>query len=105
VEIRKRGHYVITFGDIRGILFGPDEKEVISESVVAWTLGDALFDRNLFRSWVVSDSNVRVARLEILDAVKGITFDPCHLEWLLAVCNTLFDICIRKLWPSAISIV
>ena len=97
VEGGKHGKNVIRLGEVGRVTLWTDEQEVVTEGIVAGRLCNALLNRDVLSCLIVRDAHVGVSRLEILDAVIRIALDPSYLEGLLAIRDSIFDVCIGEL--------
>jgi hypothetical protein len=100
MKIGKDGMNVVRFRDTSWVTLGPDQKEMITESIIAGCLGNALLDSDCLRSRAVGDANVCITCFEVLDAVESIALDPRYLEGVSATNNARFDIGIGELCTS-----
>lgn len=71
--------------DIGRVRQRSNEKEMVAEGIVYGFRGDTLFNSDFLRGWVVSNADINEARLEILDAIRGIARVPCDPERVCAV--------------------
>lgn len=97
VQVGEDGADVVALRDVGGVGLGTNQEEVVAEGIVDLLLGDALLDSDILSGEVVGNADVDGTLLQVLDAVSGITGDPCDSEGFAAVGNAVLDESIGQL--------
>jgi hypothetical protein len=66
--------------------------------VVGIRASDALINGELFGIFVVSDPDIGITTLQILDCKCVVTQNPCNSEWITLILDALLNKGIGKFW-------